>query len=82
MQSLIPIKDKLQGNLENYMSEIIADMWGLKTAKIITDKISNEGLRSHLLSGSLNDICVSEDDGVHPSGEFRIDQLAGDILCK
>jgi hypothetical protein len=81
LQTLAQKSSQLGGPLENYMSEITADMWGLKTTKILTDKITNENLRSLLFSGSLDDLCGTRDDGEHPSGKFRIEQLAENLLC-
>lgn len=68
--------------VEKYMSEISADTWGLKVSKIIMGKIGSPVTRSQMYMGALNDLCASEDDGVHPSGDFRIDVLAGSILCQ
>ncbi len=65
-----------------YMSESSADMWGLKTAKILMEKIGSPVLRSQMYMGALNDLCDSEDDGVHPSDEFRINVLANQVLCQ
>ncbi len=68
--------------VEKYMREITADIWGLKVAKIVMNKISNPLTRSKMYAGSLNDLCGSEDDGVHPSGRFRIETLASEYLCQ
>lgn len=67
--------------IEKYMSEITADTWGLKVSKILMGKIASPVTRSAMYAGALNDLCGSEDDGVHPSGEFRIQVLASDHLC-
>jgi hypothetical protein len=68
--------------IEKYMSEITADTWGLKVTKIIIGKISSPSLRSQMYAGALNDLCGSEDDGIHPSETFRIEKLGSEYLCQ
>lgn len=65
-----------------YMSEISADSWGLKTFKNLASYLSTSSLYSQLISSSLNDLCGSEDDGEHPTGDFRINYLATKFLCQ
>lgn len=67
--------------IEKYMSEISADTWGLKVTKIIMSKIGSPATQSNMYAGALNDLCGSEDDGIHPSGKFRIQVLATEYLC-
>jgi hypothetical protein len=81
-ESLKNFNSKLHGPIENYMSEISADMWGLKVAKIIISKLGDDRLQSKVYSGSLDDLCGAEDDGEHPDAEYRIQLLAGNLLCR
>jgi hypothetical protein len=81
-ESLKIFNSKLNGPIENYMSEITADIWGLKVAKIIINKLGNERLQSKIYAGSLDDLCGAEDEGEHPDAEYRIQLLAGNFLCR
>jgi len=70
------------GTSSNYMSEISADAWGLKTFMVATNAIANTTTRATLLRGGMNDLCGTADDGEHPDGRFRIEKLAPVYLCK
>ena len=81
-QSLQNQSAQFTGPIQNYMSEITADVWGLKVTKILASKISDQKLRSDIFAGSMNDLCDTEDDGSHPSGDFRISFLANHYFCQ
>ena len=73
---------KLEHSPGGYMSEITADVWGLKVLKKFSASIANNAVYSTLLSGNMNDLCGTDDDSEHPSGDFRIGYLAEKYLCK
>ena len=81
-QSLQSQTTLFSGPLQNYMSEITADVWGLQATKILADKMGNQKLKSDLYAGSMNDLCDTEDDGIHPTGDFRISVLANRYYCQ
>lgn len=80
-QEMSGYRDHFKKPVEKYMAEITADAWGLKVAEIVMKKIGNPMTKSMMYAGGLNDLCGSEDDGFHPSGEFRIEILARKYLC-
>jgi len=82
LEEMAEHRSEFKKPVEKYMREITADIWGLKVAKIVMSKIGNPLTRSKMYAGSLNDLCGSEDDGVHPSGKFRIEKLASEYLCQ
>lgn len=82
LQDMSVHREHFKKPIEKYMSEITADTWGLKVAEIVMKKIGNPMTKSQMYAGGLNDLCGSEDDGVHPSGEFRIEILARKYLCQ
>ena len=59
-----------------HSGELIADAWGIKVLNIHARKqnLSSLGV-SDLISKSLVTTCGKADDGVHPSGNFRIETL-------
>lgn len=66
--------------LQGYMGEATADFWG--------NRVMHSFLKSVppiwaplVLKGSLADLCGTEDEGIHPSGAFRITQLATAEYC-
>ena len=74
-------KNQLGQSPESYMSEITADVWGLKVLKKISKPIESTSIYSIILSGNMNDLCGTQDDGEHPTGDFRIGYLANKYLC-
>lgn len=75
-------QDQLSQAPENFMSEVVADSWGLKATRKILESSANLPVYSTLLAGTMSDLCGTEDDGVHPSGDFRISFLAKKYLCE
>lgn len=74
-------KYKLKGPVKKYMSEISADLWGNKATEILIRKLGGDPHSSEMIAGSLNDLCDAKDDGDHPSGAFRIHDLAQRVYC-
>ncbi len=78
-----------------YMREIIADTWGTKVLASYIGKEKNVATRLKIMRGSLDDLCeqkddpeASIDDGEHPSGAFRLEeiviankQIADSLMC-
>lgn len=60
----------------SHANELIADQWGIKTLMI---HARSEGYSmsqtDSLLTNSWTNLCGSKDEGVHPSGDFRIGTL-------
>lgn len=81
LEEMYGYRDHFKKPVEKYMAEITADSWGLKVAAIVMKKIGDPMTRSQMYAGGLNDLCGSQDDGFHPSGEFRIEILARKYLC-
>lgn len=81
-ESVAARRSEFKKPIEKYMSEITADTWGLKVSKILIGKISDASTRSQMYAGAMNDLCGSEDDGIHPSESFRIETLAPEYLCQ
>jgi hypothetical protein len=62
--------------VSKYMAEIVADAWG---AEVLADRVNllSLPLREKIVTGSYEDLCGNPDDGVHPTGRFRIKILGG-----
>lgn len=61
----------------DHVGEITADSWGAEAvAQYLKEyrRLSNLEIGS-ILKISMADLCAGEDDGVHPSGEFRMDYI-------
>ncbi|MEK2645756.1 hypothetical protein [Bdellovibrio sp. BCCA] len=82
LKSVMAIKDELKHNkIENYMGEITADLWGIKTFVVATQNMESE-FQVAFIKGAVNDLCSTEDDGIHPSGKFRINRLLPPYICR
>lgn len=68
--------------LPKYMSEISADYWGNLVLKQILEEVPNRFEQEKILQGATDDLCSTEDDGEHPTGEFRLDRVAALAFCK
>lgn len=76
-------RDALASDPEKYMSEITADVWGLRVFSNIARNMDHSSyLYSRIIATSMNDLCGTEDDEEHPSGDFRIERLASQLICQ
>ncbi|WP_413942800.1 hypothetical protein [Bdellovibrio sp. HCB-162] len=81
LKSVMAMKDELKhSKIENYMGEITADLWGIKSFVVATRNMEPE-FQMAFIKGAVNDLCSTEDDGIHPSGEFRINRLLPPYIC-
>jgi len=82
LKTVTDLKSELKhSKVENYMGEVTADIWGVKTFVLATYNMTPE-LQMTFVKGAVNDLCGTEDDGVHPSGQFRINRLLPPYLCR
>lgn len=72
-------KNKEDCNLQvtfSHAGELIADQWAIKVLAIHAKaKGYSAGQADSLLTNSFANLCDSKDEGVHPSGDFRIGSL-------
>jgi hypothetical protein len=74
-------QDQLQSKIEDYMSEITADIWGLRLLKEFTLNFGSSKTYADILAGNMNDLCFTKDDNVHPSGDYRLNTISMKYLC-
>jgi hypothetical protein len=58
-----------------YMGEISADYWGTETLAGLLFNVKSEQERLSLLQDSLDSLCDTPDDNIHPDGRFRIENF-------
>ena len=76
-------RDAFKTEPEEYMSEITADVWGLRAFLNLAVNLNHSSeLYSKIIATSLNDLCGTVDDNAHPTGDFRIDRLATNLICQ
>ena len=66
--------------VDEYMSEIAGDYWGTEALADYVATLASPRQKLIVVQENLEDLCTSEDDGGeeeggHPSGRFRIEQL-------
>lgn len=62
-----------QHDVNDYMTEITADHWGNEELASYLTLFKTPESKFEVLKRSLISICDTEDDGVHPPGNFRIE---------
>lgn len=72
LEDLAPIEGKI---LSDYMGEISADYWGTEALADILKYVNDNQQRLIILQNSLESLCGTEKDDVHPDGRFRIENL-------
>jgi hypothetical protein len=56
--------------------ELVADAWGIKVLELHAKKQNYTALETEqLLTNSWSNLCGSQDEGIHPSGNFRMGTL-------
>lgn len=62
----------------SHAGELIADQWGIKvTALHAKEELYSNDSVDQMLISSWEKLCGSGDEGIHPSGEFRMNDLMG-----
>lgn len=67
--------------LDGYLSEISADYWANETLALFLKGKESSKVRRSVLKLSLEDLCATDDDGIHPSGAFRIERVGSLTFC-
>jgi hypothetical protein len=79
MQKYYRGNEGVHHNPEKYMEEILADYWANRTLSHLfkTERIKKLTYedRIKILQLSASGLCGTSDDGIHPSGRFRISQM-------
>lgn len=64
-----------RSDVNHYMSEISADYWGSEELASFLEKAKSPRQQIRIVQESLEFLCGTVDDGSHPSGRFRIENL-------
>lgn len=62
--------------VESHAGEIIADAWGVKVLNIhARTKAYSAALTDTMIVTTMNHFCGSQDEGIHPTGDFRVESI-------